>query len=258
MFNNRFLALVAILCCLWAAPAKAVFAIGNLADNSTIHSASSGTLTISVSAGSIILVETQIANTTTTLSITSVTSPNLTWVVKGAIARVDTSVDTAHADHEVWWAYSSGALTNQVITVNFSGVAVDAHIHATELQGVLNPSSPWDTNVSLPATNGGTSGVAANITLSTTSSTPIVLWSRGSSASASPFPAGFTSVYQLGGGGLTVTVSLGLAYQIFTSAQSSANYPSTSSAANDWTIIGNALAQSVGGSSNLPLLGAGH
>lgn len=77
-------------------------------------------------------------------------------------------------DTEVWWAYSSGILSNDVITATFGGNFDSACMVAFGVNGA-NTSNPWDGNASLPAGNVGSGTMPPSVgSVSTNASTTMV------------------------------------------------------------------------------------
>jgi hypothetical protein len=226
---------------------NASFAIGNTTNTTSWNGASSKAApAINISAGSIVVVTTRIAQLTTNLTISSVTGAGITFAqVPGAhFARTDTTVDSAHSESEIWWAFSAGALTSEVITVTASGTVTDGSIGIFEAKGVINTTAPWDTNVSLAATNGGTSAAASVSGVSTTSTIPVMILSNTASGAQGTFVSSappWTLIQAFNGGGVTVSVQQHNYFMKSSSAQSVATYTATGTS-NDWAVIAHAFA----------------
>jgi hypothetical protein len=78
---------------------------------------------------------------------------------------------TKEADIEIWAAHTTGALS-ETVTIT-TGAADDTTVMSLAVVGA-NVATPWDANVSLPATNSGTS-TTGNVTgVSTTNATDFV------------------------------------------------------------------------------------
>ncbi len=225
----------------------AAFSIGNSTNTTSWNGSTSNNVTISLSTGSVVIVTVRLAHTTTNLTVSSVASSHLTFAqVPGAqFFRTDTSVDSAHTDSEMWWAYSSGPLTNEVITVTASSTVTDASIGAFEAKGVVNPQNPWDQNVSLAAKNGGTGTNATISGVSTNNSTPVVILSNMASAAQSNFSVPgavpvFNQIQAFGGGGVSISVQQHNYYLGFATAQSAATYTAFASS-QDWVVLVHAV-----------------
>ena len=227
------------------------FAIGNTAVNAALI-ASTGTVTISLTAGSVLLIQvgtTALSGAGAPVTVTSVTSANLTFAVRSAQTRHDVNVGAGATwqDAEVWWANVPSNLTSEVVTVLLSGSPNTGTIGGYECKGVANPSSPWDPNVSLPdlATNDNTNPTVTG--LSTTATAPVglcfVFCSNAISVPAfSPgtWTAAHVLVQDLGGSTQNRT---GLSWQQFASAQSSASWVAENSSVRNWLVTGDAFGQ---------------
>jgi hypothetical protein len=213
------------------------FSIGNTATNTTWSATNTATVTISVSAGSIILLNIAQAHASVTESVSSVTSSHLTFAHRTGATESQT-VD-AHLEEEVWWAYSSGALTNEVITVTSSGTPATGAIAAIECKGVS--STPFDTNASLPVKNNtGTNQVTG---VSTDSAAPVGLLFHGTILPPGGLPTGWTQAALATNSG-TFTVNSRVYYKVFSAQQSNATW-TLSSNGSDWVLIGDAFSSSI-------------
>ena len=132
--------------------------------------------------------------------VVSVTSSNLTFTRRSVTFKVVPSTTL-----EVWYAISSGTLSSESITVTQTGSSTLV-INAFGLSGA-NTSTPWDTNVSLPAF-GNTSATG-----STTNANDLLLFCERFSTVGPSLPTGFTSIYS--------SANLCTAYQIVSSTQTS-------------------------------------
>ncbi|MDB5612061.1 MAG: hypothetical protein JWP25_8961 [Bradyrhizobium sp.] len=220
------------------------FAIGNDARNTTWAGTSSDTVTISVSAGSVVLVCVHQAHPSVTETVASATSAHLTFAQRGAISHINSNVDGHHQEYEYWWAHATSALTSEVITVTSSGTPTAATIEAFECQNVTNPSSPWDGNGSLPVSNAnGSVNTAASVSgVSTNSGAPVIFFLNSATQGLSATFTGFTTI---GGSGLA---NIGSVFSLqrnwfeqFNSTQSGASYSVTGNSA-DWMVIVDAFA----------------
>ncbi len=217
------------------------FSIGNTASNITWAGTTSATATITLAADSVVLVGIHQSHATVTETVSTVTSAHLTFAKRSSVSHTNSAGnDTHHQEYELWWAYSSGALTSEVITVASVGTPTDASISVIECKGLLNPSSPWDTNVSLPATNAaGSTSTAANVTLSTDSGAPVAFFfNSGTEALGATF-TGWTSALSVGNIGSQFSLQRTW-FQVFSSTQSSATY-TINNATTDWMVVGDAF-----------------
>src|SRR5712692_7993391 len=76
---------------------------------------------------------------------------NLTWAKRSSVALDNAGAGNAYNDAEMWWAFSSGVLTGDVITITLSKSVDAASVAAWGVNGA-NTAAPWDGNASLPAT----------------------------------------------------------------------------------------------------------
>ena len=229
------------------------FAIGNTAINQSVTT-TTGTVTISVSAGSVLLIDavaTAINADGSATVVTSVTSAHLTFSQRSAHTRHDSVGDTLFVRGERWWAYSSGALTSEVVTVVFTRAPddvndVDHLILATECQGITpNPASPWDGNASIPNYNDGQGNVPSTkspgITTNFSQSVGlIVAYSAGVTVGTPTVPGTWTQ--DNAAEGITNLLPRCFVYhQVFNVQQSNASWASTGIDASEWNWISDAF-----------------
>lgn len=221
------------------------FAIGNTAANNAL-TGSSGTVTISLSAGSDLLISVH----TTALqaggfrTVSSIASSHLTFEQRSSRQHRDVNIGAGRLfqNAEVWWAYSSGALTSEVVTVTLSAAPDTGTITAVECQNVFSPSSPWDTNASVPAVNDGDNAAAQVTGITTDSSTPVGFFFRYSSGPAPGLPTGFTNAVAANDLGTNSNSEQRVDYEIFSTKQSSVTWSSGATPRN-WIAIGDAFGQ---------------
>src|ERR1035437_5433989 len=102
---------------------------------------------------------------------------------------------------ETWWANSAAQQTGLSITVTMSGAIDSGTLGVLAVSGVQNPSSPWDSDISLPATNVDTgSWTPVQVpNVSTASPDSIVFGFYGSEVGSIPnaetTPIAFTQAY---------------------------------------------------------------
>lgn len=94
-----------------------------------------------------------------------------------------------------WWAVSSGILTSDVITINGNANATGFRHTAFGVNNA-NTTTPFDTNVSLPAKSLGTTATALTETISTTHPNDMLIAFLRSTASLGTVtePSGFTQI----------------------------------------------------------------
>ena len=116
-------------------------------------------------------------HTSGSVDISTVTDTHsLTWTKKTSLHILSASSPNVDNTQEVWWAHAATALSG-TITVTYGATIDDAALTTVSVSGVYDPTSPWDPNVSLPATASNTTGSAAipSVTLSTTAASTLVL-----------------------------------------------------------------------------------
>lgn len=154
-------------------------------------------------------------------TVASVTSPNVTWTLR---KRVDDTVN----DHvlEKWHGVASAPLTNELITFTFSS-QLDNWAATARGWGGVNTSSPYTTNVSLPAgfEESGSSENPSISGCSTSEAQTVMVTDVGDSGNSNHYPSGSqpsgwticgTQAFAPGGVNFAETAS---AYQIETSVQ---------------------------------------
>lgn len=173
---------------------------------------------------------------------TVTSSPALTWHLRKATGskQVGTSGSNFYsADLETWWAYQPSA-TSQTVTVTLTGTP-DAGGNKVLVFAVngANTVSPWDANVSLPASGSSTTSSTASAgPISTTNATCMLLgFLIGPAISQGNPGAGYTSVKS---GGSTPDAQ----YQTVSSTQSSISVAFTHSEtafAFGWNMLADAI-----------------
>lgn len=216
---------------------------GNVTNNNTWAGTAFDTVTLSLSAGSIVLIVTHQAHATIIETDASVTSNNLTFVPRSSHSRTDSGAfDTTRQEMEVWEAPVGSNLTNEVIKVTSSGIPTCATIVAIEYQGLPNTASPWDPNLSLPAIADG-NGVAtvSGISIDATSSKGFLFVGSADSAPAID-TVGFSPVGGAnpsnGAGGQVSEIRVWAAD--FSAPQSGLSWGASTSS-NSWMLIADAL-----------------
>lgn len=221
------------------------FAIGNTVANNAL-TGSSGTVTISLSAGSVLLmsIHTTALQTGGFRTVSSVTSSHLTFAQRSSRQHRDTNIGAGRLfqNAEVWWANVTSALTSEVVTVTLSAAPDTGTIGAVECQNVFMPSAPWDTNASLPVVNDGDNTAAQVTGVTTSSGTPVGFFFRYSSGPAPGQPSGFTQAIACNDLGSNSNSEQRVDYEIFSSAQSSVTWAAPASTRN-WIAIGDAFGQ---------------
>ena len=150
----------------------------------------------------------------------------LTWSKRKAVATSSVFA----VDLEEWWAISPGVLTGDTISVSLTGATVFARIDAFGISGA-NTATPFDVNVSLPASNTNTvPGASSTSTTNSTTNanTMLIAGFACGTGNCNPItvPSGFTQI-----DGYT---SADFSYKIVSATQSSLTETYS------WTAVGNA------------------
>lgn len=128
-------------------------------------------------------------------NVTSITSAGLTWAKRAEASMYD---GTSSQKSEIWWAYAAAQLSAHSITINHDSSNTFA-VTLLSAAGCNTPSSPWDTNVSVPASATNTStGVGSLPTVSginESNTAPMFIWLQSTRAGevAQTVPSGFTA-----------------------------------------------------------------
>lgn len=117
-------------------------------------------------------------------TISTVTSPNLTWAKRHSYNVQDPSIGpNTPKDIEIWWAHAIAALSSEVITITTTSAIDDAAYQAFGVSGSPSPSSPWDANASLSSAHGDQNFAApptsVGITISTDTGNNMVIGAWG-------------------------------------------------------------------------------
>lgn len=146
-----------------------------------ITGASSGTVAYqTIGTDNIVLLHSQSSpnHTTGSVNITTVTDTNgLTWTKKTSLHILTPAYSgTTDNTQEIWWAHAATAVSG-TITVTFGATIDDGAFTTLSISGVYDVASPFDPNVSMPATASNTSGAATapSTTISTTAAGTLVL-----------------------------------------------------------------------------------
>ncbi len=191
----------------------------------TFSTTNSGTVTLSTTnANDVIVVEETNENgpNAAVLTVSSVTASGLSFAQRSSF----TLGAPTYQDAEVWWAVASSPLASTVITVTISGTTDDASLVAFGVSGA-NTASPWDPNISLPATATGSPSTTPTVNgVSTTNANDIILGFQGNGNNAGAFAvsetagAGFTLIQDVANNGAVNADDASAEYQTVSSAQS--------------------------------------
>lgn len=204
----------------------------------SITGTSSGTISMTTAlTNDIIVLLVHCENTGSTQTVSSVTSSGLTWALRKRISFNNTN-DSLQQNMEVWWAYSSAALTSSVITVTLSGTTDRAALMAFGVNGCNSFAAPFDTNASLPAsaTNPTASVVTPQATISTDGSNPFVFGFYGGTVFVPNLGSGYSPIAVFTNHNSNARAE----FQNFTSVQSFASAGFTTAlgvGGTDWGVI---------------------
>ncbi len=155
------------------------------------------------------------------LTVTGISGGGLTWAQRSRY----TFTDGWNNVMEVWWAAASAPLNTAPITVTTappSGQFDAATLTLIAVHGVASLSSPWDTNVSLPAKAQASATGLTTVPISTTATNSVVIGFAGDDSAVSGSPgAGFITLYNVFRAGPSLRSWSYSEYQIFKAAQTS-------------------------------------
>jgi hypothetical protein len=124
-------------------------------------------------------------------TITSVTSPGMTWALRKR------SNASATGGLELWWAQGIGALSaGYTVTANFSGSYDSSAFVVIAVTGCANSAAPFDINASVPAAlSAPTPTWTPSFTgISTSSTDDLLLFVSGCVNSTATSPSGFGTI----------------------------------------------------------------
>jgi hypothetical protein len=215
--------------------------------NSGKNGASAGAATISVSAnaGDVIVLFIGMGGTSGTATVASVSGGGLTWTKRAAITPFTAFGNSLGL--EEWYAIAASAVSAQTITVTSNLTSSQSIDLGYVSISAANTTTPYDANGALPNLQSDQSGSPAVGSISTTNANTILLSAIvGLFLSSGNQPSGWTD--------LGVTIGIGdAAYNIVSSAQSSASVSWASGGLANWGMICDAV-QAAGASSNIPAI----
>ena len=174
---RRFIAAL-IAVCIWASPAFAALTIDGTPQTGLISGAATNTVAsaafTSSNSNDVVIA---FVNTTNGSSITvsSISGGGLTWIKRKQFAITTSTFNFGSI--EEWYGIAASPLSSQVITATLSGNSNSATITVFAISGG-NTTTPFDVNVSLPATASditGTSTVPTVSGVSTTNANTVLL-----------------------------------------------------------------------------------
>jgi hypothetical protein len=117
------------------------------ASSATCNYTTSGTERVVVLA---LLLTSALGSPTTVTGVTD--ADGLTWTRRKQLTSGPDS-GGIYQTLEIWWAYAAAAHTAKLITATLNQAASTQSLISYGVSGLLTPSSPWDSNASLPASN---------------------------------------------------------------------------------------------------------
>lgn len=174
-------------------------------------------------------------------SISSVSGAGLTWTKRKAF----TSSNGGGQLIEIWYAQAAAILSSQTITFTFSATLDDFAAFAFGVSG-YDTTTPWTTNVSLPATNSASASSDPSVSGCSTSEANTMMIAAAGSSNSGNFssgsdPSGWSS---LGTPPSTINGNLAAeaigAYQLETSAQTNLTV-TFQTAVTNWVAIVDAI-----------------
>jgi len=170
-------------------------------------------------------------------------SAGLTWAQRSSVTMDNAGAQNAYNDFERWWALSTGALSNDTITVSFSGSVDSATVLAYGVNGA-NTGTPWDANGSLPATATSSSNTTPTVSgISTTSASTLLLASVGTTNGGASILTGTIAGAAASGIFLNVHGAFSETYGEYVAVSSAQSGVSAAfgSSVNSWLMVVDAL-----------------
>lgn len=161
---------------------------------------------------------------------------SLTWAKRSQVKFTDAG--GVNINQEVWWAHAPIALSPATVVLSFSGSPSTTVAYILPVVGAISPSSPWDSNVSLPAVahNTGTSTLSATISTSSAESLLLGFTTDRSSTTPSFDPAGLTNALTFLNSATNATNTTA-GFLAVSSAQSSVAYATETSVVSPSLIV---------------------
>ena len=151
--------------------------------------------------------------------VSTMTGGGLTWTRRKQLFFVD----TYNSVMELWWAAAAPVLNNQTVTATITGGQAQydaASIQLVAVTGVASLATPWDVNVSLPATQTRPYPSTYNVPVSTTAPHTMLFGFHGANTPYAASPgAGFIGLAQVQASGTDLSTYNYSMYQIFNSPQ---------------------------------------
>lgn len=213
------------------------------------------TATLTTTATGIVVLAIQANNVAAGIqpAISSVSGAGLTWAQRGSTIQYTGGIFGAKNSFFVYWAFSSGALSSQTITVTMTGTTDDMTMVAVGVGGFTGTAwqtNPWDANASLPKQANATTTTAPTATgISTTTANGMLLALAGTANNGvDPMtpPTSFTLTASIGNGGGANGSATEFATQVVSATQSSITVTYGTSA-QGWALQVDSLAMDAGG-----------
>lgn len=241
----------------WSCTAPSIDVVGGAGVNNSGVGTSATIKFTTPSAGDIIVILIYAINFPTSTSApagisTVADGASLTWTPRGTrhsytcLTSCGPFSNNSIEAQDIYWAYSSGALTSDTITVTYSS-SVRWAVGGIAVKGIGNTSVPWDSNGSLTATNSDFSSTltTATVTMSTTNPADLLFtwcvnWVAGTgqcSGITGSFGGGWTGIATWG---VNNTVA-GLNVKGVITTQTSLVAPVSQNTVENWSGEGDAL-----------------
>lgn len=230
-------------CLLWSQSAWAVLSISN-------SSVNAGDATIVANAGDVVVITVPFFNVTSSDFISSLSLSNGQSLIKRA-AITPYNASGFFVMMEEWYLVATVPIINETTIITFNAGSTNYSTFSVSISGA-NITTPFDTNVSLPALGSNmTASVAPSLSISTTNANTILLGALIFSAASSADPGtGYTDY-----GYVSHLLSSDGEYQIVSATQSSkaVNWGTSSTNSNAMGMIADAI-QAAGGGAAAPKL----
>jgi hypothetical protein len=180
----------------------------------------------------------------TNVDVSGVSGGGLTWALRKK--KITIVSGPLYCDVEEWWAYqaSAGSVT---VVVSLSGTAIFVNAACIAVNGCTTPSSPFDSNSSVPASGSSES----SINISTSNSYDFIIGLLTCSYVDMPgFGSGYSPWPGTGSGSSNYEYGSGFEYQIV--SQKETNFAVNFSESNPFCIVADALAGTLPSVSYVP------
>src|SRR5579872_4472652 len=207
------------------------------------------TVTLSTTGAGAVCIAIQSSNSASQPTVSSVSSNTLgTWTRRGIDQTYQGGIFSAFNVTSVFWSFSSGALTNETITVTLTNGSSNTAV-AFGVGGFIGTAyqTPWDTNASLP--KAATSSPTCSGISTTSANDMLIAFATSAQNGADPLtaPTNFTLVNHIGNGGGSAGSFTDISDFVVSSQQSSINVTWGGTTPSGWCSIVDAMADGSGG-----------